>query len=84
MLYIGIYLFIDGRAGGGGQRGHAASDINDDEFEEVMVHEIGRSHSGGHIPYDKSGTTCKYRSKSYLCKVWHFCHAALRLKICER
>lgn len=43
----------DGRAAGGGQRGHVASDINDDDFEEVMVHEIGRSHSGGHIAYDK-------------------------------
>ena len=43
---------LDGRAGGG-QRGFVASEMNDDEFEEVMVHEIGRSHSGGHIAYEK-------------------------------
>ena len=48
-----FFIILDGRAAGGGQRGHVASDINDDDFEEVMVHEIGRSHSGGHIAYDK-------------------------------
>ena len=44
-----MILLLDNRAGGG----NPASDFNDDEFEEVMVHEIGRSHSGGHIAYEK-------------------------------